>query len=220
MTSNCKDEGGRQDCFRPVGPAELYFLNSKKVPAHVRARDGSRGGGLLGASWRGVDKIIEDLALHAFDLQPIAGAQGGPLIGPGGRPQLVEQALKLSQALPRCGEFLIVSYHGSRSTMPRFVPSRFICQVSKNSRIDSSDSMPSRSQKILAPWRACASACENRVRHSRGVSSIQKSDAINSATSTSCGSGAEVTKLPNTQNLLSLPVRTASSCKCRSRASA
>src|SRR5436309_8473451 len=68
-----------------------------------------------------LDEIVENVALHALDLQPVAGAQLGPFLRPCALAEVLEQALELRYALPRDGKFLIVVDHAT-SNMPRSVP--------------------------------------------------------------------------------------------------
>src|SRR6266567_6534509 len=70
-----------------------------------------------------LDKIIEDLPLHALDLQPVAGTQRRPFFGPRGLAQVFQQALEPGHALPRRRQLVIVAYHAT-SNMPRTVPPR------------------------------------------------------------------------------------------------
>src|SRR6266446_5620288 len=65
-----------------------------------------------------LDEIIEDLPLHALDLQPVAGTQRRPFFGPRGLAQVFQQALEPGHALPRRRQLLIVAYHAT-SNMPR-----------------------------------------------------------------------------------------------------
>src|ERR1700694_5748621 len=141
-------------------------------------------------------QVVEDLALHALDLQPVAGTKRRPFLGPRGAAQVLEQALELRHALPRECKLLVGADHAT-SNMPRTVPSRLVCQPRRNSCTAASWSIPSLSQKTLAPSRASASACGNKVRDSRGQSSSLKSSPMTSTTSTSRGSGTADTKLPN-----------------------
>ena len=97
-----------------------------------------------------LDEIVEYVALHALDLQPVAGAELGPFLRPCALAEVLEQALELRYALPRDGKFLIVVDHAT-SNMPRSVPSRLVCQTRRNSRIAASVTPSSLSQKMLAP---------------------------------------------------------------------
>jgi len=63
------------------------------------------------------DEIVENLALHALDLQPVAGAERGPFLGPRGPAQVLEQALEFRHALPGNGKFLIVADHASGNSL-------------------------------------------------------------------------------------------------------
>src|SRR5437899_1750356 len=77
---------------------------------------GRRGALRAGGS---LDEIVENVALHALDLQPVAGAELGPFLRPCALAEVLEQALELRYALPRDGKFLIVVDHAT-SNMPRF----------------------------------------------------------------------------------------------------
>ena len=116
-----------------------------------------------------------------------------------GNVELFPQAMLLVQAaeydwpcdtLSYDRELLVVPDHGLTSTIPRTVPSRLVCQVSRSSRISPSSSTPARIQNTLAPKGASASAWEKSVRDSLEACSSLKSASMISTTSTSRGAAA------------------------------
>src|SRR5437667_11191697 len=65
-----------------------------------------------------LDEIVENVALHALDPHPVAGAELGPFLRPCALAEVLEQAFELRYALPRDGKFLIVADHAT-SNLPR-----------------------------------------------------------------------------------------------------
>src|SRR5881396_2357734 len=56
-----------------------------------------------------LDEIVENVALHALDLQPVAGAQLGPFLRPCALAEVLEQALQPRRALSCHRQFPIVA---------------------------------------------------------------------------------------------------------------
>src|SRR5437016_3041455 len=77
---------------------------------------GCRGALRAGGS---LDEIVENVALHALDLQPVAGAELGPFLRPCALAEVLEQALQPRRALSCHRQFPIVADHPT-SNMPRF----------------------------------------------------------------------------------------------------
>jgi len=59
-------------------------------------------------------EVVDDLALHALDLQPIAGTQFLPLPRPRRFAQLIEHALEHCYALPRNRQLVVIADHSAK----------------------------------------------------------------------------------------------------------
>ena len=145
--------GGHIGIHRPVlvRAAVAFAIEAPGVIPQARKGSGQRGGGIGALGGR------SDFRDSVEDLQRSALRHRRPLIRSGRPVQRLQQTFKLRDALASYRQLLVISYHGVISTIPHFVPSRFVCHVSRNCRITSSGSILSRTQNTLAPKRACAS---------------------------------------------------------------
>lgn len=57
------------------------------------------------------NEIVEDLALHALDFEPISRSEGRPLLGASARTQTQQQLLEGRHAALHCLQFRIVANH-------------------------------------------------------------------------------------------------------------
>lgn len=79
-------------------------------------------------SRRTFDQIVENLTLHALDLQALARTHRRPFLRPGRDARCFQESLQLRDAFASVCQFFMVPYHDSTSSNPRFDPSRFSCK--------------------------------------------------------------------------------------------
>jgi hypothetical protein len=78
---------------------------------------------------RALDEVIEDLALHALDLEAISGAECWPFLRPRRLAKCLKEPFQSRDTLAHYRKFTIVPNHGFTSTIPRKVPSRVVCRA-------------------------------------------------------------------------------------------
>src|SRR5438034_5562670 len=138
---------------------------------------------------RRMKEIFHHLRLHSLNFETIATGGCLEFFGASILVHLQQPALKTLNAFLRCFQFLLGANHAVTSTMPRFEPSRLICQYSMNSSTFSLINMPGRIQKTLAPYRAWATACSKIPRDCAGQFSSRNASFITRMMSTSFGFG-------------------------------